>query len=71
MLFLAEDKYELDLSRSWMVGDSEKDIEAGRSAGCRTLRVCEPLTETMAEFRVDHMDEVAAVLLEELESCVS
>lgn len=32
----------LDLSRSWMVGDSEIDIEAGRRAGVRTVKV-EPL----------------------------
>jgi D,D-heptose 1,7-bisphosphate phosphatase len=27
----------LDLSRSWMVGDQERDILAGRAAGCRTI----------------------------------
>jgi len=27
---------DLDLSRSWMVGDAESDVEAGRAAGCRT-----------------------------------
>jgi D-glycero-D-manno-heptose 1,7-bisphosphate phosphatase len=27
----------LDLSRSWMVGDQERDILAGRAAGCRTV----------------------------------
>jgi D-glycero-D-manno-heptose 1,7-bisphosphate phosphatase len=29
----------LDLSRSWMIGDSDVDIEAGRAAGCRTILV--------------------------------
>ena len=29
----------LDLARSWMVGDAERDIEAGRAAGCRTILV--------------------------------
>jgi histidinol-phosphate phosphatase family protein len=28
---------DLDLSRSWMVGDILHDIEAGRRAGCRTV----------------------------------
>ena len=27
----------LDLSRSWMIGDQERDILAGRAAGCRTV----------------------------------
>jgi D-glycero-D-manno-heptose 1,7-bisphosphate phosphatase len=32
----------IDLRRSWMVGDSETDIEAGRAAGCRTALVLNP-----------------------------
>ena len=36
MLFTAADEHEVDLTSSWMIGDSEKDVEAGRSAGCRT-----------------------------------
>ena len=32
----------LDLSRSWVVGDAPRDIEAGRAAGCRTVLVRNP-----------------------------
>lgn len=37
MLQLAARELSLDLSRSWMVGDSSRDVEAGRAAGCRTI----------------------------------
>lgn len=30
-------EYEVDLSKSWVVGDRWRDIEAGKSAGCRTI----------------------------------
>jgi D-glycero-D-manno-heptose 1,7-bisphosphate phosphatase len=30
------DELKLDLGSSWMVGDSESDVLAGRAAGCRT-----------------------------------
>ena len=30
-------RWDLDMGRSFMVGDSTKDIEAGRRAGCRTI----------------------------------
>jgi D-glycero-D-manno-heptose 1,7-bisphosphate phosphatase len=30
---------DLDLASSWMIGDSVADIQAGKSAGCRTARV--------------------------------
>jgi len=33
------DDWGVDLAASWVVGDSERDIEAGRRAGCRTVRV--------------------------------
>ena len=29
----------IDLSASWMVGDSQKDIEAGAEAGCSTVHI--------------------------------
>lgn len=37
LLFAAAESLDIDLSRSWMVGDILDDIEAGRRAGCRTL----------------------------------
>ncbi len=39
MLLQAARDYHINLSESWMIGDSESDIAAGRNAGCRTLRL--------------------------------
>jgi D-glycero-D-manno-heptose 1,7-bisphosphate phosphatase len=39
MLRKAARELDIDLSQSWMVGDSARDIEAGQRAGCRTVRV--------------------------------
>ena len=36
MLLLAAREHKIDLTGSWMVGDSDIDVAAGRSAGCRT-----------------------------------
>ena len=36
MLLKAAEKFNIDLAASWMIGDREKDVEAGRRAGCRT-----------------------------------
>ncbi len=41
MLLEAARVHELDLAESWMIGDSAHDVEAGRSAGCRTVRLIE------------------------------
>jgi D-glycero-D-manno-heptose 1,7-bisphosphate phosphatase len=39
MLLEAARIHHIDLSASWMIGDSDSDVEAGRKAGCRTARV--------------------------------
>lgn len=39
LLLQAAEDLDLDLTRSWMIGDRPSDIEAGARAGCRTIRV--------------------------------
>jgi len=36
MLLEAQIKYDFDMSRSWMIGDTASDIKAGESAGTKT-----------------------------------
>jgi len=38
MLVTAAREHQVDLNTSWMIGDSEIDVEAGRNAGCKTAR---------------------------------
>lgn len=39
MLLQAAEDFNIDLSQSWMIGDSENDIKAGRTAGCHTALI--------------------------------
>lgn len=39
MLLKAAEDFNIDLSQSWMIGDGENDILAGKSAGCRTALI--------------------------------
>jgi len=41
MLLTAAQTHELELTSSWMIGDSDIDVEAGRNAGCKTVRIVE------------------------------
>ena len=36
MLLKAADDFNIDLTKSWMIGDSENDVLAGKAAGCKT-----------------------------------
>jgi D-glycero-D-manno-heptose 1,7-bisphosphate phosphatase len=39
MLLQAAREHRIDLAASWMIGDSESDVQAGRTAGCKTARL--------------------------------
>lgn len=39
MLLSAARDHQIDLTESWMVGDSDIDIAAGKNAGCKTARL--------------------------------
>jgi D,D-heptose 1,7-bisphosphate phosphatase len=39
MLLAAADEIDIDLSQSWSIGDSARDVEAGLRAGCRTILI--------------------------------
>ena len=41
MLLQAEADFHIDLSKSWMVGDGENDVLAGKAAGCQTSLIGE------------------------------
>ena len=76
MLLKAAGELEIDLASSWMVGDSARDIEAGQRAGCRTVRVRTPQSQThvggtdedenvQADFTVRNLVDAARVILRE------
>ncbi len=37
MFYRAAAELEIDLEQSWMIGDDDRDIQAGQAAGCRTI----------------------------------
>ncbi|MBQ9612596.1 MAG: HAD-IIIA family hydrolase [Lachnospiraceae bacterium] len=39
MILKAAGDFNIDLSESWMIGDGENDIRAGKAAGCRTALI--------------------------------
>lgn len=39
MLFRAKKDLNIDLENSWMIGDSQRDIDAGKNANCRTISI--------------------------------
>ena len=46
MLLRASNDFNIDLSKSWMVGDGKNDVLAGKNAGCKTVRIVDQAVDT-------------------------
>jgi histidinol-phosphate phosphatase family protein len=66
MLLRAAADLGIDLERSWMIGDSESDIEAGLAAGCRAAKVGSPGEPTRAEISAGSLGEAWSAVMAEL-----
>jgi D-glycero-D-manno-heptose 1,7-bisphosphate phosphatase len=65
MLIQGSQEFGIDLSQSFMVGDRWKDIEAGRSAGCRTIYLRHGYDETSArspDYEIKRLPELLAII---------
>lgn len=66
MLLEAARRHAIDLPQSWMIGDSLKDTQAGKAAGCRTVLVSATETSAQADWQVTSMaalqSSIAAIL---------
>jgi D-glycero-D-manno-heptose 1,7-bisphosphate phosphatase len=66
MLLRAARELNIDLRRSFMVGDRWRDVDCGHAAGCRTIFVdhgyAEPLRQP-PDFRVRNLPEAADLIL--------
>lgn len=68
MLLSAARAHGLDLSSSWMIGDSESDVQAGKTAGCKTARILnsgETSSEAADVFAESLLEAVQKILIVE------
>ena len=68
MLLKMAEKYHIDLSASFMIGDDDRDIEAGNAAGCHTVYLGEDAeTAKKAEYSArDLLEAVDFIINEDL-----
>ena len=62
---LAAREHDLDLGRSWMIGDRRSDILCGKNAGCRTIWLANPMfpvAQGVADFVAQNWSEVRTIL---------
>lgn len=70
MLLAAAEDLKLDLPLCWMVGDQSRDIDAGKQAGTRTIRLHasghDDDAEVKADFVARNLVEVARIIAQHL-----
>jgi D-glycero-D-manno-heptose 1,7-bisphosphate phosphatase len=58
-------KFDIDVSRSWMVGDKGRDIIPARALGINTIQIGHEIEkENRAGYEVNNLKEAAQVILE-------
>jgi D-glycero-D-manno-heptose 1,7-bisphosphate phosphatase len=69
MLLAAAGEMDIDLTQSWMIGNSIRDIEAGLKAGCKTILVNHPshseqhkLGEPAPDYRAINIKEAVNII---------
>ena len=65
MLLEAAQAHGLDLAASWMVGDQERDAQAGAAAGCRSILLGPASGASAADFFARDLGEAAARIAHE------
>lgn len=64
MLLKAAQDYHIDLSQSWMIGDRESDIKAGKAAGCKTVLIGTLPSFEKANYNFKNLSEAIDFILE-------
>lgn len=74
MLLKAAKDHQIDLSKSWIIGDGVNDIIAGKSAGCKTILIAnlleteylriieEKLEETKPDYIIKNLKEALNII---------
>ena len=75
MLLAAADEMTLDLSQSWIIGNSDPDIQAGLRAGCKTILIDHPshykrldIEKSSPDYRAVNIKEAVNIIKKHLRS---
>jgi D-glycero-D-manno-heptose 1,7-bisphosphate phosphatase len=57
-------KYDVDPDRSWMIGDRDRDMEAGQKAGLKTIHIIPETGTSAGDFAAIDLLAAARIILE-------
>ncbi|MCR4881807.1 MAG: HAD-IIIA family hydrolase [bacterium] len=63
MFLQAQKDMNIDLKNSWMIGDSERDLLAGKNAGCKTIYISDNKNR-YSDFIAENLYEAIKIIME-------
>ena len=66
MIFKAQQEWQVDLAKSYVVGDRWRDIDAGHAAGCRTIWMDYGYAEalrTPPDYQINRIEQLLDIIL--------
>lgn len=55
-------KYNIDPSKSYIIGDEERDVAAGKTAGCKTILLSSLKQQTNSNFQARNLKEAVNII---------
>ena len=63
MIFELSKKYDIDIKKSFLIGDNWKDTEAGQKAGCKTIIINTKYNKTIdADYRTENLSTAVKLI---------
>lgn len=63
MLEKAIAKYHIDPTQSWMIGDRDRDIEAGRKVGLKSVQIVAAHENSIGDYTAPNLEAAAKIIL--------
>lgn len=63
MLIKAAQKYNIDLTQSWMIGDGKSDVLTGKNAGCKTIYIGKDNNSVMPDYSAENLLEAIKIIM--------
>jgi D-glycero-D-manno-heptose 1,7-bisphosphate phosphatase len=63
MILEAKKEYNLDLTKSFVIGDRNSDIVAGRNSGCKTILIASSDNSRLSDYTVENINQAADIIL--------
>ncbi|MCF0071473.1 HAD family hydrolase [Dyadobacter sp. CY261] len=58
-------KYDVDPDQSWMIGDRDRDMEAGKNVGLKTVHIVPDAEESTGDYAAVNLLEAAKLILQQ------